>query len=88
MYFKVYARMLCSQYRNGGGPIIAWQIENEYGSFGDDTKYLLQIQKVVRYSIIINLYYYAIVKLWSCLPICNLAFYRNMVVMTTAITSS
>jgi len=41
--------MLFSQYSNGGGPIIAWQIENEYGSFGDDTDYLLQIQKVVRY---------------------------------------
>ncbi|KAF6027344.1 GLB1L2 [Bugula neritina] len=35
------------QYSNGGGPIIAWQIENEYGSFGDDTDYLLQIQKVL-----------------------------------------
>ena len=24
---------------NGGGPIIAWQLENEYGSYEDDIKY-------------------------------------------------
>jgi beta-galactosidase len=29
-----------------GGPIIAWQVENEYGSFGDNHIYLNYLKDV------------------------------------------
>lgn len=34
--------------RRSGGPIIAVQLENEYGAFGADTEYLLAIRSILR----------------------------------------
>ncbi len=31
-----------------GGPVIAMAVENEYGSFGDDFSYLLEVEKIYR----------------------------------------
>lgn len=31
-----------------GGPIVAWQVENEYGSFGDDAAYLAHLAESLR----------------------------------------
>jgi len=33
-----------------GGPIIAVQVENEYGSFGDDHQYMLDVEAALRHS--------------------------------------
>lgn len=34
-----------------GGPVIAFQIENEYGSYGSDLKYLKHLKRVDIYSL-------------------------------------
>ena len=34
--------------KSNGGPIIALQIENEYGSYGNDSKYLAYLEKAYR----------------------------------------
>ncbi|MGE8079857.1 glycoside hydrolase family 35 protein [Peribacillus loiseleuriae] len=39
-YFNVLFKRLQPLLRSNGGPIIAIQVENEYGSFGNDQKYL------------------------------------------------
>lgn len=47
-YFKrVLAEIVPHQITNGGN-VLAMQIENEYGSYGNDKKYLLRIEKLLR----------------------------------------
>lgn len=49
-YLKAYLNKVLSLIKpythDNGGPIIAFAIENEYGSFGDDFEYLAEIEKV------------------------------------------
>ena len=40
-----YSYLLCPQYRRGG-PIIAVQVENEYGSYNMDKKYMAFVKTV------------------------------------------
>lgn len=49
-YFDVLMPMLVPLLCTNGGPIIAMQIENEYGSYGNDTQYLeyLRESKIIR----------------------------------------
>ena len=49
-WFSWSALYQCLQYSQGGGPIIAYQIENEYGSFGKETEYLNQLREVSNIS--------------------------------------
>lgn len=46
-WFKVLGRKLESYQIQNGGPIIAVQVENEYGSFGSDTNYLEAMKNIV-----------------------------------------
>ena len=51
-YFKVLLPKVVPYLGVNGGPIIAMQIENEYGSYGNDTEYLINIQKLmIKYGI-------------------------------------
>jgi len=43
-YYDVLLKKLVPLLQTNGGPIIAMQIENEYGSFGNDKKYLNYIK--------------------------------------------
>lgn len=47
--------MFASQYRRGG-PVIAVQVENEYGSFRNDKNYMEYIKKVR--IVALHLYFY------------------------------
>lgn len=47
-YFDVLFDRLRPLLRSNGGPIIALQIENEYGSFGNDQKYLQYMRDSVK----------------------------------------
>lgn len=44
IYLKEVGRVLASQQINNGGNIIMTQVENEYGSYGDDKEYLGKIR--------------------------------------------
>ena len=44
-YFEqVFQQVVDLQFTKGDGPIIAFQIENEYASFGSDTEYLIHLR--------------------------------------------
>jgi beta-galactosidase len=43
-YVKKLAEQLVPLQINNGGPIILWQVENEYGSYGKDKVYLAQLR--------------------------------------------
>lgn len=45
-YFNVLLPMLRPYYVEQGGNIIAMQLENEYGSYGDDREYLREINRI------------------------------------------
>ena len=45
-YYKVLLSKLKPHLIENGGNIIAMQIENEYGSFGDDKEYIKRIEKI------------------------------------------
>lgn len=47
-YFKKLFEVLRPQFVTNGGNIIAMQIENEYGSYGNDKEYLLEIENMLR----------------------------------------
>ncbi len=47
-YYKVLFNVLRPHFIENGGNIIAMQLENEYGSFGDDQKYLQEIVKIYK----------------------------------------
>ncbi len=47
-YYKVLLPMLAPLQIENGGPIILMQVENEYGSFGDDHAYLEAIRDMMR----------------------------------------
>ncbi|XP_020904046.1 beta-galactosidase-1-like protein 3 isoform X2 [Exaiptasia diaphana] len=46
-YFKKLFGTLSQHQYSNGGPIIAWQIENEYLAFGHDINYLKSLQKIM-----------------------------------------
>jgi len=46
-YYKVLFEILRPMQINYGGPIILMQIENEYGSYGNDTNYLEALRKIM-----------------------------------------
>lgn len=46
-YFDVLLPMLAEQQITRGGPIIAMQVENEYGSYGRDKKYLNYLKNLM-----------------------------------------
>ena len=47
-YFDVLLPMLAEEQITRGGPIIAMQVENEYGSYGRDKKYLRYLRDLMR----------------------------------------
>ncbi|WP_028389771.1 glycoside hydrolase family 35 protein [Bacillus cihuensis] len=47
-YFDELFKRLQPLLRSNGGPIIAIQVENEYGSFGNDQKYLQHMQDEIK----------------------------------------
>ena len=47
-YFDVLLPLLAKEQITNGGPIIAMQIENEYGSYGRDKKYLRYLRDLMR----------------------------------------
>jgi beta-galactosidase len=47
-YFKRVAQEVAPLLSSRGGPILMTQVENEYGSYGDDHDYMATIQKQVR----------------------------------------
>lgn len=47
--------MLVSQYHHGG-PVIAFQVENEYGAFNKDEKYMPYIKEVRTLCVLLHLY--------------------------------
>lgn len=51
-YVTRYTKRLCKEFvpllSTNGGPIIAVALENEYGSFGNDTDYLRETAKILR----------------------------------------
>ena len=47
-YFDKLLPMLAQLQANRGGPIIAFQVENEYGSYGNDIEYMKHIYKGFR----------------------------------------
>lgn len=51
-YVTRYTKRLCKEFvpllSTNGGPIIAVALENEYGSFGNDTDYLREMAKILR----------------------------------------
>ncbi len=46
-FFSVLLPKLVPYLSTKGGPIIAMQVENEYGSYGNDKEYLLHIEKLM-----------------------------------------
>ncbi|MWV46079.1 beta-galactosidase [Paenibacillus sp. HJL G12] len=46
-YYDVLLPKLASLQRSNGGPIIAMQIENEYGSYGNDQRYLNHLKEAM-----------------------------------------
>lgn len=46
-YFKVLFEILSPLQITKGGPVILFQIENEYGYYGDDTNYLLSLKNMM-----------------------------------------
>ncbi|XP_019624315.1 PREDICTED: beta-galactosidase-1-like protein 2 [Branchiostoma belcheri] len=51
---RLLAEVVPRQYTNGG-PIIAVQIENEYGSYGNDTAYMERLEKILESRGIVEL---------------------------------
>jgi beta-galactosidase len=49
-YFKELGRQLAPLQVTNGGPILMVQVENEYGSYGSDKKYLEMNEKIMRNS--------------------------------------
>jgi len=47
-FFKAFLAQIAPFQIHKGGNVIAVQVENEYGSFGNDQKYLLEIEKIIR----------------------------------------
>lgn len=47
-YFKKVLSLLAPLQINNGGNLIAMQIENEYGSYGNDKSYLMHIEQIYR----------------------------------------
>ena len=47
-YYKVLLSKLAPLQKTKGGPIIAMQIENEYGSYGNDKQYLSYLRSLMR----------------------------------------
>lgn len=47
-FYKVLLPMVTSLQVENGGPIIMMQVENEYGSFGNDKEYVRSIKKIMR----------------------------------------
>lgn len=47
-YFKMVLSLLAPLQITNGGNIIAMQIENEYGSYGNDKSYLMHIEQIYR----------------------------------------
>ncbi|MFJ8242609.1 glycoside hydrolase family 35 protein [Bacillus tropicus] len=47
-FYKVLLPMVTSLQVENGGPIIMMQVENEYGSFGNDKEYVRSIKKLMR----------------------------------------
>ncbi len=45
-FYKVLLPMVTSLQVENGGPIIMMQVENEYGSFGNDKEYVRSIKKI------------------------------------------
>ncbi len=55
-YFKVLLPKLVPLQADRGGPVILFQVENEYGYYGDDTQYLEAIRDMLhRYDITVPL---------------------------------
>lgn len=55
-YYKKLFQILTPLQINYGGPIIMMQVENEYGYYGDDTEYLVQIKDMmVNYGCVVPL---------------------------------
>ena len=56
-YYKVLCEKFVPYLSTNGGPIIAVAVENEYGSFGNDEKYLLALaDMLVKYGVDVPLY--------------------------------
>lgn len=57
-YYQVLlSKLIPYQNTNGKGPIIMMQIENEYGSFSDDSNYLKEIMRMMRkYGVTVPLF--------------------------------
>jgi len=51
--FLWYAILIIILQYSSGGPIIAVQVENEYGSYADDTEYKARLVKVFIFLIIV-----------------------------------
>ena len=47
-YYKVLCPVFVPYLESNGGPIIATAIENEYGSYGDDTQYLIRLMEILK----------------------------------------
>ncbi|MFE2754888.1 beta-galactosidase [Actinosynnema sp. NPDC059335] len=47
-YFAALWPMLVDKLATRGGPVLAVQVENEYGAFGDDTEYLRRLADMLR----------------------------------------
>lgn len=47
-YFLNLLPQLIDLQASNGGPIIAWQIENEYGSYGDDRVYTNFLESILK----------------------------------------
>lgn len=51
-YVERYTRRLCNEFvpllSTNGGPVIAVALENEYGSFGNDTDYIRRMAQILR----------------------------------------
>lgn len=47
-YFKRVAQEVAPLLSSRGGPILMTQVENEYGSYGDDREYMAAVQKQIR----------------------------------------
>ncbi len=46
-YDQIFQRLGDLQFTKGDGPIIAFQIENEYAAFGSDTSYLINLREAM-----------------------------------------
>lgn len=47
-YFDVLLKKLSKHQLTSGGNVLMFQIENEYGSYGDDKEYLRELKKIMR----------------------------------------